>query len=305
MEVIVAKNSARIDKFLSENLGISRSLAQEYIIKGLVSVNNSLVNKVSKIIKEGDVVHIKSKYLKEDKFENIQVELKNIEIYKNLEVPILFENDDIICINKPVINVNKVGSNPSIYEYLIYKGLKPFIVHRLDKQTTGCLVVAKNYETAECLSLLFKNRKVEKIYFAVVEGVVKQNLEIHSAIHHTSTPFRKQVISYGKESTTIIKVKKYLKKESLARYFVDDIFFNKNIEDFTFLEVQIITGRTHQIRVHCSEIGHPIVGDTRYSSSVSISKGKVFLLHSHKISFELWGKKYEFSCLPSWYILIS
>ncbi|MCX7758604.1 MAG: RluA family pseudouridine synthase [bacterium] len=303
MDPIIVDKTDRIDKFLASYLKISRSLAQEYIIKGFVKLNNVLVSKLNKPVKIGDSIVVEN-YSREKNFDNWLVIEENKELYKKMDIPVIFEDQNIICINKPVINVNPVGNKPSIFEYLLYKGKKPFIVHRLDRQTTGCLVIAKNYEIALKISELFKARKVKKLYLAVVEGILNQNLCINSPIYHSKTPLKKEIVSYGKESTTIVKVKRYLLYNDIRDFLGNSAVFRKDVKDFTLLEVEIITGRTHQIRVHLSSVGYPIVGDIKYSSSIDINRGDIFLLHSHQISFELEERKYHFSCLPKWYRLV-
>ncbi len=295
-KIIVDQENIRIDKFISQKLNLSRTMVQEYIEKRLIKINNVVLTKANKIVKQGDVIEIGS--AQEDKFENFEIEKQNIKFYQNLYIPIIYEDENIICLNKPVINVNKVGKQPSLFEYLLFIGKKPYLVHRLDKQTTGCLVVAKNYKTAYKISNLFKERKVKKKYFAIVEGRLKDNVIIEAPIYHTKNPLKKQVVSFGKGAKTIIKIEKYLNIENIQ--CLGEISFKKPIKDLTLLDIEIVTGRTHQIRVHLSNLGFPIVGDTKYGSSIDINNGQYFLLHSYFISFELDGKDYSFKSLPQW-----
>jgi len=298
----------RIDKYLAFHLNISRTLAQTFISKGLVKLNNSVVDDSSKEVREGDIITIVEFYDKDQENYNLQIEPKNLKLYEKIELPIIFENDDFICINKWVINVNKVGSNPSIFEYLIVKGYKPYIVHRLDKQTTGCLIVAKNYNSSIKISQLFKERKVKKKYIAIVEGKLEKKLKIEAPIYFTSNPLKKQIVSYGKDAITIVKPIKFydlktLNKEIDNTKFSFD-FGSSKINWFSLVDIEILTGRTHQIRVHLASINHPILGDLKYGSSFKIvdqeTKEERFFLHSSLISFSLDGKFYEFKCPNDW-----
>jgi 23S rRNA pseudouridine1911/1915/1917 synthase len=151
---------------------------------------------------------------------------------------------------------------------------RPGIVHRLDKDTTGVILVAKDTKTQEALSLQFHDRLVEKVYRAVVEGSVKKEEDvIEGAIgrHPTLRKKMAMVMKGGRQSLTRFKV-------------------IKRLRGFTYLEIYPKTGRTHQIRVHLASIGHPIVGDELYGK-----KGKKFasrpLLHAHKILFQHPVKK--------------
>lgn len=296
--ILVDQENIRIDKFISQKLNLSRTMVQEYIEKRLIKVNNIVLNKANKIVKQGDVIEIEDTRVKEDKFKNFEIENQNIKFYQNLYIHIIYEDENIICLNKPVINVNRVGKQPSLFEYLIFIGKKPYLVHRLDKQTTGCLVVAKNYQTAYKISNLFKERKVKKKYFAIVEGKLKENIIIDAPIYHTKNPLKKQVVSFGKEAKTIIKIEGYISIADLE--CIGKINLGKPIRDLTLLDVEIVTGRTHQIRVHLSNLGFPIVGDIKYGSSISINDGQNFLLHSYFISFNLDTKNYSFKSLPQW-----
>lgn len=296
-EIKVDKNN-RLDKFISNFLSISRTLAQEYISKNLVRVNDQIVSKPSKIVKAGDIIYIEINLHQIKSFKNIDINQENLEIYSQMNIPIIYEDENILCLNKPVINVNKVGDKPSIFEYLLLSGRNPFIVHRLDKQTTGCLVVAKNYQTAMKVSKLFKERLVKKKYLAVSEGELRRKLIIQAPIYHLKNPLKKEIVSFGKDSITIVKPLKIFTKNEFYEVLKikENVSFRKNIEKFSLLDIEIITGRTHQIRVHLSSLNNPVVGDLKYGSSITLP---FFLLHSYYISFEL-DKKYTFECFPDW-----
>ena len=157
---------------------------------------------------------------------------------------------------------------------------RPGIVHRLDKDTSGLLVVARNIKSQIVLSNLFKDRRVKKTYLAVVEGHPPSEGKIDFEIgRHPTERHKMSHVSYdGKPALTYYRVLKYYK-------------------DCSLIEVKIVTGRTHQIRVHLAAIGHRILGDDLYG----ISSKLIFrqALHSWKIEFKLNGKNYNFCCSVS------
>ncbi|MEN3014535.1 MAG: RluA family pseudouridine synthase [bacterium] len=300
--VFTVEKEERIDKYISQKLGISRTLAQEYIRNQLVKINQVTVQRPNKIIKQGDIVQITKEFTPQIQYEQ---KIENVEYYQTLQIPIIYEDENLICLDKPVINVNKVGKKPSVFEYLIYKSVSPYIVHRLDRQTTGCLIVAKNYTTANKLSELFKQRKVKKKYYALVEGKLDGDLTIEAPIYHIRNPTKKQIVSYGKIAISTIRKIKIIPLSKLGNIFENRYYVTRPLrQEMTFLEVDILTGRTHQIRVHLSAIGNPVVGDVKYGSCIVIDQANTFLLHSHLIEFELDGKIYSFKSNPYWIKLV-
>ena len=332
-KVIIFDNdfSERVDKFLSNVLKLSRSYVKYLIENDLIKVNEKRV-KSSYILKKGDLISINlvsknTSYFKdfkqldsnETKYES-RYETKNETknefmdyIIKNMRV--LYEDSDVIVLDKLPIVVNKVKNGGfSVIDYLLLKGIDPFIVHRLDRQTTGCLIVAKNYNTALFLSNLFKNREVIKKYYAIVEGVFPyDSIKIEGDIYHTKNPLKKEIISYGKNAITIVNKIKVISSlvDLLKDFYIFESFkVKKEVDCFTFLEINIITGRTHQIRVHLSKIGYPIVGDFKYGSNYKvylelnlasgIYKLETFFLHSYYLKLANYETKSE----PLWKKLI-
>lgn len=175
-------------------------------------------------------------------------------------IQIIYEDDDILAVNKPA-GVVVHGDSPSVVEWLIekYPSIKnvgddserPGIVHRLDKDTSGVLLVVKNQKTFEYLKEQFKNRKIKKTYLALIYGNLK-NKEgvIKLAIAKSKKDFRKKT-SIGKMAGQV--------REAITEYKV-----LKRFKDYTLVEVFPKTGRTHQIRVHFKAIGHPVVCDKLY-----------------------------------------
>ena len=241
----------RLDMYVTnKNSEITRTAIQRMIEQGYILVNGKK-QKVAYKIFDGDVVTVE------------KVEAKSIEL-KAQEIPIeiIYEDKDIIVVNKPKgMVVHPANGNPDgtlvnaimaiCKDSLSGIGgeIRPGIVHRLDKDTSGLLIVAKNDKAHVKMSEQIKNHEVKKTYIALVRGVVIENEATIDMPIGRSTSDRKKmsVIKTGKNAVTHIKV--------LKRY-----------DKYTLLEINIETGRTHQIRVHLSYIGYPIIGDYIYSN---------------------------------------
>ena len=241
----------RLDMYVSnQSSEITRTTAQRLIEQGNVLVNGKK-QKVAYKILSGDVVTI-------EKVEPKAIELKAQEI----PIDVIYEDDDIIVVNKPKgMVVHPANGNPDgtlvnaimaiCKDSLSGIGgeIRPGIVHRLDKDTSGLLIVAKNDKAHVNMSEQIKNHEVKKTYIALVRGIVKENEATIDMPIGRSTSDRKKmaVVKNGRNAVTHIKV--------LKRY-----------DKYTLLEINIETGRTHQIRVHLSYIGYPIIGDYIYSN---------------------------------------
>jgi 23S rRNA pseudouridine1911/1915/1917 synthase len=309
----------RIDKFLAEKLNLSRSYIKYLIENNLVKVNNKII-KSSYILKKGDeiIISLKNKntiYTNDKTFGNDLIYNKDQNFIKLImeNTKILYEDEEVIIIEKLPIVVNKVSKDSfSVIDYLLLKGIDPFIVHRLDRQTTGCLIVAKNYETALKLSELFKNRKVIKKYYAIVEGDFPYNsINIEGDIFSTKNPLKKEIISYGKKAITIVNKIKTIPYNDFLNLLKDKYEFEiinpyNNIKYFSLVNINILTGRTHQIRVHLSYLKYPIVGDYKYNSNFKfylklyindvLYKLETFFLHSYYLELD----KYKVISKPLW-----
>ena len=241
----------RLDSYIaSKKEDITRTAAQRMIEEGNILVNNKN-QKVSYKVFEDDLIQIKPEEVKE-------IEIKPQEI----PIEIIYEDKDIIVVNKPKgMVVHPANGNPDgtlvnaimaiCKDSLSGIGgeLRPGIVHRLDKDTSGLLIIAKNDKAHVNMSEQIKNHQVKKTYIALVRGVVKENeATINMPIGRSTSDRKKMAVNKnGKEAITHIKM--------LKRY-----------DKYTLLEVNIETGRTHQIRVHLSYIGYPIIGDYTYSN---------------------------------------
>ena len=272
-EFIVKKEeeNTRIDSYLSrKNEDISRVAIQRLIEEEKILVNGKKV-KPSYKIEEKDIITLDEQPPKE-------ISLKAQEI----PIEIIYEDNDIIVVNKPKgMVVHPANGNPDgtlvnclmaiCKESLSGIGgeIRPGIVHRLDKDTSGIIIVAKNDKAHINMSEQIKNHEVQKTYLALVKGIVKENEATINMPIGRSTKDRKKmaVTKNGKEAITHFKV--------LKRY-----------NNYTLLQVQIETGRTHQIRVHLSEIGYPIVGDTTYSNGKNKWNIKGQCLHAKSLKFK-------------------
>jgi 23S rRNA pseudouridine1911/1915/1917 synthase len=272
-ELVVSSDAIgkRLDAYIAENVeNVSRTMVKKLIEDGNVTVNGN-VQKVSYKVQENDKIEISIPEAK-------TVDLKA----QDIPVEVVYEDNDIIVVNKPkglVVHpangnwdgtlVNAIMSICKDSLSGIGGEIRPGIVHRLDKDTSGLLIIAKNDKAHLELSEQIKNREVKKIYYALVRGVVPENEATINMPIGRSTKDRKKmaVTKNGKEAITHFKV--------LER-------FNK----YTLLEVKIDTGRTHQIRVHLSEIGHPVVGDEVYSNGKNEFGVKGQLLHAKSLDFK-------------------
>ena len=260
----------RLDKIIPilEN-SISRTAVQRMIDNGLILVNNKKLKSSYKVNKN-DIITVEKE------------EAKNIDL-KPQEIPIevIYEDKYIIVVNKPKgIVVHPAIGNPDntlvnaimamCKDSLSGIGgeLRPGIVHRLDKDTSGILIVAKTDMAHIKLSEQIKNREIIKRYVALVRGNIKEN---HGTINMPigrSTKDRKKmaVVKSGKEAITHFDV--------IKRY-----------KDYTLLDIKIDTGRTHQIRVHMAQIGYPIVGDITYSNGKNPFGVVGQMLHARSLEF--------------------
>ncbi|MEW5693412.1 MAG: RluA family pseudouridine synthase [Candidatus Hydrogenedentota bacterium] len=268
MKLINNEFEGRLDIYLSKNLkDVSRNFIQKNIEQGKVKVNNKVITTKSFKIKISDIIEIEEFKLQEY---NIKPEPINIEIiYQDSNYAIV--NKPANMITHPVANiVSGTLVNALLYHLKDLSGiggvLRPGIVHRLDKDTSGLLIVAKNDKAHRLFVELLKDREIQREYIAVVEGIISEDEgEINAPIRSDpKNRLRMAVISGGKEAVTFFKVIKRFKNASL-------------------LTIRLKTGRTHQIRTHLSYIKHPVAGDPLYGAIYSLINRPA--LHSHKLKF--------------------
>jgi 23S rRNA pseudouridine955/2504/2580 synthase len=270
------EDGTNIQKWFKKNLdNVPFILIQKFFRKKLVKVNNKKINK-DYILKAGDEIKIPSteeRLIKEKYKPNISRE----EYKKYFLDNIIYENDFIIVLNKPQGIASQGGSKVRLsIDYLseLYsenENEKPFIVHRLDKDTSGILILAKTKDVAVRLGEKFKNKQIEKTYLAIVigkiipmQGIINKKLTSTLGIGN----FEKMIVAdEGKSASTEYKVLEYYGKTA------------------SLVEVKPKTGRKHQIRVHMSSIGHPILGDGKYGGATAFIEGLTnkMCLHSWKI----------------------
>lgn len=262
------QKSIRIDKYLTKQLeDFSRSKVQQLISEGLVFVNDERI-KANYKVENGDVITVTIP-------EPEEIDIKS----ENIPLEILYEDEDIVVINKPqgmVVHPGAGNPDGTLVNALLYHiddlsgingEIRPGIVHRLDKDTSGVLVVAKNDTAHVHLSEQLQNRTVKRTYWAIVHGQIPHE---HGTI---DAPIGRD--PHDRQKFTVIKDG----KEAITHFKVLEHF-----NHYTWVEVSLETGRTHQIRVHFNYINHPVAGDTTYGPRKTL-KGKGQFLHARALEF--------------------
>ena len=262
-EVIVEESNIRLDSYLANKLDISRTKIQKLIKQEKILVNEKMENS-NYLVNIGDIIKIN------DQLDfDIHVEAQDIPI------DIIYENDDLIIINKPsgmVVHPAPGNYDNTLVNALLGKyslsndALRPGIVHRLDKDTSGLMLVAKNDWSHDKLSGMIKDKKVKRTYLALVNGVINHETGTIDAPIGRDTKYREKM-----------KVTDINSKDAITHFKV-----LKRFNNHTLIECVLETGRTHQIRVHMAYIGYPIVNDPLYGKEI-VDKEFGQLLHSKKI----------------------
>lgn len=262
--------NTRLDNYLSERFeSYSRSHFQKLIKDGKVKVNDK-AQKPSYNIRLKDKIEIEEQDL-EEKFI----------LPQNIKLDIIWEDENLAVINKPsdmLTHPSEIERENTLVNALLFKYgenlsdlngyFRRGIIHRLDRNTSGLLMVAKNNKAHEDLAYKLKERFIEKKYLAVVKGVIKDDFGVINLPmgRHPKQPHKMAVVEDGKPSITEFNVLKRFKEH-------------------TYLELDLKTGRTHQIRVHLSHIGHPIMNDTLYGAGMAKVKTQEQILQSYKLKF--------------------
>lgn len=277
MDLLNDEEGIRLDRFLRRFYPLlPQGLLEKNLRKKLVLVNGNKSLSSSRLAKS-DVVSIIGDFsqYKKDSNQNVDAFLSPEE-RKFLDKIIIFEDDDLCVVNKPCGMAVQNGTGHTRSLDFLLNNLKENIsyklVHRLDKETSGILLFAKTQDSAKTLTKLFREKKVEKKYVAIVYGnLSKKEGEINQPLLKDFLNNKEKVVidNRGKESITHYKLLKHK-------------------DDFSCVELFPVTGRMHQLRVHMAHINHAIVGDKKYG--VPVQKAPRLHLHAYKITFP-YGKK--------------
>ena len=263
-ELVVEVNDIRLDTYLASELDISRSKIQKLLEEDKIKVNGKSTKASYKVCMD-DVITINSEL-------DYSIDIKG----EDIPLDIVYENDDLLVINKKsgmVVHPAPGNYSGTLVNALLGKynlsndNIRPGIVHRLDKDTSGLMLVAKNDWTHDKLSKMIKDKDVKRIYLALVDGVIN---------HDTGTidaPIGRDVKDREKMTVTDVN-----SKEAKTNFKV-----LKRYKHHTLIECILDTGRTHQIRVHMKYIGHPVTNDPLYGKCFNKEFGQ--MLHSKRIEF--------------------
>lgn len=288
---IIAHEKNRLDTFLTAQIdSVSRNQIRLLIKDGSITVNGKVVTVPHKMLHVGDTIFCDDSVFNDSPFPEVDVD--------HLTLDVIYEDDDFAVINKPpfltVHPVHVRDTSPTLVHCLrkrfstlsdLAGPLKPGIVHRLDNETSGLMLIAKNNEWHAQIKQLFMDRAVEKKYIALVHGTVADEegmIEGDIARNpHNRLKMALVADGMGKSAKTYFTVSEYLK-------------------NYTLLDISLITGRTHQIRVHFSALNHPLAGDRLYASSRLLEQAHTdgfsrLFLHCNRLSFTLNKKAHDFS----------
>lgn len=267
MEIKVETGGVRLDKALSELTELSRSVSNDQIKAGQVLVNGQ-VKKAKYTVQEGDIITYQVPEIEEIDY-----------VAEDIPLDIVYQDEDVAVINKPqgmVVHPSAGHTSGTLVNALLYHVkdlsgingvLRPGIVHRIDKDTSGLLMIAKNDEAHTKLAAELKDKKSLRKYWAIVHGNLPNDRGVIEAPIGRSEKDRKKqaVTAKGKKAVTRFQV--------LERF-----------DDYTLVELTLETGRTHQIRVHMAYIGHPVAGDEVYGPRKTL-KGNGQFLHARTLGF--------------------
>jgi 23S rRNA pseudouridine955/2504/2580 synthase len=270
----------RIDRWIKATIGnVPQSLIEKSLRNGKIKLNKKKVKSSTKLSLL-DKIYFYNFQFKESKKQKQKFEPTN-QIIKENEDDIIDNNDDFIVINKKsgIAVQGGTKSKKNIIDIFskskYFQNTKPFSVHRLDKDTSGVFIIAKNRETAKLLTSLFRLRKIYKTYLAVCNGEISQ----------TKGEWVGELIRYdGNRKIT---------EKAITKYKVIDTNNNS-----TLIQMNPVTGRKHQLRKQLSELDHPIYGDSKYTYNKSFKRlNKQLMLHSYEIKFMINNKKYTYRAL--------
>jgi len=264
-EKLIIKKSGRIDKVLAEALSISRNQVEKLIRDGLVEVNGSNISKTSHKLVEGDSVAYQFRAAEKREAQEI-----------DFEVEILYEDEYLMVVNKPsglVVHPAPSVKEPTLVDWLIHKGVslstisgeeRHGIVHRIDKDTTGALVIAKTNEAHQKLSEQLQDKSMGRYYLALIDYPLKEDVVVDKPIgRNPNNRLKMDIVLHGKEAkTSFVKLA-------------------EGKGDTELIVAKLFTGRTHQIRVHLSSLGRHILGDFLYGFKSKKDTIKRVNLHAY------------------------
>ncbi|MEG0994832.1 MAG: RluA family pseudouridine synthase [Bacilli bacterium] len=264
--IVESEEKLRIDKYLSTEFDYSRSKIKRLVDNGKILVNGKIIDSNNYKVKLNDEIEITDEMI-------VNTDVKA----QDIKLDIVYEDEYLIIVNKPsgmvvhpaLGHYSNTLVNALLYHFnLSHKGsIRPGIVHRIDKDTSGILVVAKDDKTHEMLANMIKEKQIERTYLALVDGVIMNDTGTIDAPIGRDEKNRQKYIVTGTNA-----------KESITHFKVLERFKNN-----TLLEVKLETGRTHQIRVHMKYINHPVYNDFVYGNKSGTSFGQ--FLHSKSIKF--------------------
>ena len=272
-------NNSRLDKwFINKVVNLPHSLIEKIIRQNKIKVNRKKT-KSSYRLQTGDLIEIHdiSKFKPSNDKKKIRYLPKKGEI-NSYDEYVIEDNENFIVLNKPI--GIPVQSGTKSFKNMIdilkktkyFENSKPFIVHRLDKETSGILIIAKNREYAQLFTSLFRIRKIHKTYLAITYGKVKNSIKT-----------MKDNLIY------------YENKKKIIQKAISNLKILKSNEYCSFLELNPITGRKHQLRKQLLNIGNPIIGDDKYFlNNTKRIKTKCLMLHAYKIKFMIKNVRYNF-----------
>ena len=275
----------RIDRFLRKYFeSIPQSLIERNLRSGKIKLNRKKVKNSAKL-KINDLIELHNLEIKK-KIISTKVKLKPSDtIIRENENFIIENNEDFIVLNKQA-GISVQGGTKSKKNLIdifsnseIFKNDKPYSVHRLDKETSGVFLIAKNRPTAQLLTTLFRLRKVYKTYIAICHGELS-------------------IKEKGSLKNNLIRYEKATKIVENAETYYEILDKNNNS---TFIQLKPITGRKHQLRKQLFDLGHSIIGDKKYNSYKIQKNNKNLMLHSYEIKFKMNEKKYTFRATPPEY----
>jgi len=266
-QVAIITESGRIDKLLSQELGKSRNQVEKLIREGLVSIDGTMITKPSHKLVAGDHVAYRFKEALTPKEMDI-----------DFDVEVLYEDEDLLVVNKPsglVVHPAPTVKDPTLVDWLIHRGItlstisgeeRHGIVHRIDKQTTGALVVAKTNEAHQALSAQLQDKSMGRYYLALIDIPLKENTRVEKPIFRNPHDRLKMgIVEGGRDAKT------------------EFIRIAEGQDGTALIAAKLYTGRTHQIRVHLESLGRHILGDEMYG--FKSKKGKIprVYLHAHEL----------------------